>query len=377
MGKALNADMLYFLFDSVNMHRWNDHLCIIELTELDKQAHKAAIVWVLGKYEEDETDCELDWNMMIEHTLFSFIQRLVMTDLKPQVFHRVIAEKLNEVNRFVMKSFNKAVPDTDEDFKLRLESYLKSKKNSKEDDIINAAHYLATRWEFKTIRDANRSMYGIEQTSKEIDEQIMQYKELAGVRKLIDDEDNFNFVDLLGQLRFQQRWARTPRMPKTTVLGHSLMVANMIFLNDVDRKADPKQAYNNFYTALFHDLPEVLTKDVITPIKVNVDGLAKLLESYEKELIEQKVMPLIPEGWRRELESMVLEPFTDIENRTGVDIKACDLMAAYIEAHISICYGISSKALVDGERELKDKLEKMGKGIDAKNLVESFDKIVV
>ena len=41
-GKALNANMLYYLFDSTNMHRWNDHLRTLDLSEMDKQAHKTA-----------------------------------------------------------------------------------------------------------------------------------------------------------------------------------------------------------------------------------------------------------------------------------------------------------------------------------------------
>jgi putative hydrolase of HD superfamily len=47
---ALNAHILYLFFDSANMHRWNDHLRSVDLTEMDKQAHKAAISWILGKF---------------------------------------------------------------------------------------------------------------------------------------------------------------------------------------------------------------------------------------------------------------------------------------------------------------------------------------
>ncbi|MDR0309898.1 MAG: HD domain-containing protein [Candidatus Methanoplasma sp.] len=379
--KALNGDILYLMFDTANMHRWNDHLRTIDLTELDKQAHKAAIAWVLGKYEETEGGAKLDWSRIIEHSLFSFIQRSVMTDLKPQVFHRVVSEKSEEVNSYVLRCFDANVPDADPEFRSRLEGYLWSEKGSKEDDIIRAAHYLATRWEFKTIYDANRSMYGIENTKREIDEQISLHQDLIGVKKQKNGEDTFDFIDLIGQLRFQQRWARTPRIPRTAVLGHSLMVANMIFLNDFDRKADGRQIYNNYYTALFHDLPEVLTKDVITPIKVNVDGLAHILESYERELIQSKIMPLIPGSWHEELEFMVFEPFTDVDDarfgkRRGKDIKACDLMAAYIETKASMYYGISSRALEEGEKELRKKLLSNGTGIGAERILESLDRIL-
>ena len=94
---VLDADMLYLLFDSANMHRWNDHMRPVDLTELDKQAHKAAIAWVLGKFEESAGNT-VDWRAVIERTLFSFIQRSVLTDLKPQVFHRITAERSREVN---------------------------------------------------------------------------------------------------------------------------------------------------------------------------------------------------------------------------------------------------------------------------------------
>ena len=52
---ALNAHILYLLFDSANMHRWNDHLRPVDLTEMDKQAHKAAISWVLGKFDDESS----------------------------------------------------------------------------------------------------------------------------------------------------------------------------------------------------------------------------------------------------------------------------------------------------------------------------------
>lgn len=71
MSNVMNMDLIYKLFDAANMHRWNDHLRPIDLTEIDKQAHKAAIAWVLGKYEEQERGITLDWRRIIEGSLFS------------------------------------------------------------------------------------------------------------------------------------------------------------------------------------------------------------------------------------------------------------------------------------------------------------------
>lgn len=376
---ALNADILYLMFNSANMNRWNDHMRPVDLTELDKQAHKAAIAWVLGKFEESEGN-EVCWRRVIEHTLFSFIQRSVLTDLKPQVFHRVAAERPQQVNAFVVSEYDRLVPGSDPAFRDRLVAYLGSDKDTLEDRIIRAAHYLATRWEFRLIYDSNRSLYGIEATREEIDEQIQQHTDLAGVRAVMESGDAFNFIDLVGQLRFQQRWARTPRVPKTTVLGHSLMVADSMYLHDLDAGASDRRVYNDFYSGLFHDLPEVLTKDVISPIKENVSGLAAILEDYEKDLVESTIMPLLREEWRGEFRLMVYDPFSDIDvpgfgERSGSDLKGCDLLAAYMEAFVSRRYGITSNTLLEGERSIRDKLVARGSGIGAKEIMDDLDRM--
>ncbi len=115
---ALNADILYLFFNSANMNRWNDHMRPVDLTELDKQAHKAAIAWVLGRFEESAGN-SMDWRRIIEHTMFSFIQRSVLTDLKPQVFHRITTERRRQVSAFVLSEFDRLVPKTDPEFRAR------------------------------------------------------------------------------------------------------------------------------------------------------------------------------------------------------------------------------------------------------------------
>jgi putative hydrolases of HD superfamily len=82
----------------------------------------------------------------------------------------------------------------------------------------------------------------------------------------------YNFIDMVGQLRFQKRWAHSPRVPETSVLGHMLIVAILSYLISLERRACPQRASNNYFAGLFHDLPEVLTRDIISPIKRSVEG---------------------------------------------------------------------------------------------------------
>ena len=372
---ALNPHILSLFFESANMHRWNDHIRPVDLTELDKQAHKAAIAWLLGKSEE-RTGRKVDWRAVIEHTMFSFIQRSVLTDLKPQVFYRITSERAEQVNEFVLSEVCRLVPDFHPGLLERFRRYLGSDGGSLEDDIVRAAHYLATRWEFELIYESNRSLYGIDRTRREIAEQIGQYIHLRGVSEIMAAGGAFDFIDLVGQLRFQQRWARTPRIPRTTVLGHSLMVADAVYLADIDDCEDDRTVYNDFYTALFHDLPEVLTKDVISPIKTSIDGLEGILAEYEHDQMEATIMPLLSPEFRDEFRFMVFDPFSDEDGefgrRKGYQIKTCDMLAAYMEAMVSRRYGVTSHSLTEGERAVREKLLSR-KGFDVRGLVEGLD----
>ncbi len=381
--RNLNAAMLYYIFDSANMHRWNDHFRTVDLTELDKQAHKAIIEWVLAKCEES-AGTAIDWRKLIEHNLFAFIQRIAITDLKPPVYYKIMKDRKAEVNDYAFNEFRRLVPDMDPGFLQRFREYLDSENDSKEDDIVRAAHYLATRYEFDLIYDVNRNSYGIEGTKKEIEEQVERFMNigLVGMERLRDRNDPLTlFVNLVGQLRCQQRWARTPREPKTTVLGHCVFVANAVYLNDLDHGIEGVQIYNDFYSGLFHDLPEVLTKDVITPVKNSSDDLPELIGNIESDMFAEKVQPLIPADWLEELEVMSLRPFEEIEGlrRDWASIKACDHLAAWIEAYVSTQYGISSKILRDAKQTIGRKLITEGKGerIGVSKILEDFEKMEI
>jgi putative hydrolase of HD superfamily len=360
----MDIRLIYNFFDAANLRRWNDHLRPADLNELDKQAHKMVIAWVIAKYEGEE----INWKELIERAMFSFIRRTILTDLKPELFHRIVREKEREMNEFVLREFDKAIPDMDKRFRERFETYLNRGNVSREDRILEAAHYLATAWEFKLVYKANPTMFKIDQTKKKIDRQIWEYGDITGVKNLMFAKDTTDFIDLCGQLRFQRRWARVPRIPETTVLGHMLLVANMMFLHDLDMGTCDREIYRNYFTALFHDLPEVLTKDVITPIKTSIDGLDDLLSEYETEMISTEVLPLLPEEWHEEFLSLVGGPGEG-------EIKICDNMAAYMEAHVSLRYGISSVPLSRGRNELREKLLSSGTNIDTRTLIEELERM--
>jgi len=207
----ITRELIEMLFSAASMQRWNDHPKPVEFTELDKQAHKMIIAYVLAKLEEDAGG-RVDWQALIEGGIFEFIHRIRLTDLRPDVFHRLMAECGEPLNAWVFKNSRQDLESFDPQFFVRFKEYFsKDIDGSIEKRILHAAHYLATKWEFRIIYNIAPFLYGIDATKATLDKEIEKHRDLACVQKLLAEPKLAGFIDLCGQLRFQQRWAQSPR----------------------------------------------------------------------------------------------------------------------------------------------------------------------
>ena len=299
------ALLLKFL-DAAYMQRWNDKIRPVELIELDKQAHKMVVAWFLARVEEDR-GTPVSWTRLIEGGIFELFQRIVITDLKPQIFYKIKADtkKYRQMNEWVYGELRPLISPLGKAFCRRYQDHFLDPDDSVERRILTAAHFYATRWEFLIVERANPGGYEIDEIRADLDAKIAGFHDLEGMALLASERRFRNFIDLCGQLRFQSRWAHLHRIPKTSVLGHSLYVAILSYLFSLEIKACPRRCVNNYITGLFHDLPEVLTRDIISPVKRSVEGLSELIKGYEKERMDQEVYVLLPEKWHAEFENVL------------------------------------------------------------------------
>ena len=386
----LSAGLIEHFFTSASIQRWNDYPRMVELVELDKQAHKFIIAFFLANMEEDINHVHL-----IEAGIFEFLRRGIVTDIRPDVFRQALQKKEKEINRWVLaKLYDELIDIENGEFYKRFEMYLKdSNVYKKERFILKAASYLATRWEFAIVYQTSQFLNGIDQVKEAVEEEIEDYYELIGVRKIALNKKLAKVIDLSGRLRFQKRWAQTPRIPETSVLGHMLIVAILGYFYSTKIKACDKRVENNFYCALFHDLPEALTRDIISPVKYSVNGLDDIISEYEIKMIENEILPYIPshmvEHFRyllglygdnekdeflnkiNEKRIMVVDTLSTYNEDKynaidGVALKNCDRLSAFIEAVLSISHGVKSKELSQGKEFIKNVLKDKGKidGVD-------------
>lgn len=392
----INPKIIEYIFSSASIQRWNDYPRMVDLVELDKQAHKFIIAYFIAKLEDD-----INFTHLIEAGIFEFLRRVVVTDIRPDVFRKALQQKSKEINTWVVGKLKSSIEDIENgNFLQKFEEFLNDPNMyKKERFILKAASYLSTKWEFSIVYQTSQFLSDIEEVKKAVDAEIEDYYELIGVRKIALNKKLAKIVDLSGRLRFQKRWAQTPRIPETSVLGHMLTVALFSYFYSLEVKACDKRLQNNFFTALFHDLPEALTRDIISPVKYSVDELSEIIAEYEVAKIEDDILPNIPiniqeefsyilgisKGIKEEFANKVkidgnITEVDDInkynldkyEAIDGLALKQCDKLSAFVEASLSISHGIKSKELISGKKEILKGLKEIN-GVDFKQIALDID----
>ena len=310
LGKAL---ALRF-FEASWIQRWNDKIRPVDLTELDKHSHKMIIAYCLGKYEE-EAGKTVNWDGVIKGGVYELLRRIVISDIKSPVYRKIkenYKPQFMELSKWVYDQLEEelssvaggAIRDEFKEYLLN-EAYLDPLTYR----ILGAAHAYASYWEFQIIRQTSPFGYKIAEIQKTMKNDLEEYLDLEGMRKIMTSQKVSDFIDLCGQLRFQVRWGGLPRLPKTSVLGHMLMTAIFTWLLTREIPACDRRLYNNFFGGLFHDLPEAVTRDIISPVKNSVAGLPEAIGQIERELAQEEIYPLLEESWLPEFQYFTIDEF--------------------------------------------------------------------
>ena len=403
----MNKNLVLRIFEGFSIQRWNDLVRPFDLVEMDKAAEKMVLAYIIGKYEEKKGST-VDWYWMIYASLFDLLKKIALCDIKArvqQMLKREYPAEYMRLNEWVLNQYRQLIKDDSLFSKFTI--YIGQKAGSlsvpeelkKTMHIYNAAHKYSTIRELEMLSVVNEKER-LSNIDVELRADIQPYLDLEGLQKLITHQKEFDFVLKIEQLRFQTRWNQTPRVPQTSVLGHCFFVAIMTLL--LGRESNPqmctRRVVNNFFSALFHDLPESVTRDIISPVKQATDDLPNIVKKIEDEIVNKELVPLMDESFVDEVIYYTSDEFSDrimlegkIKKATwdelnekynepqfnpvdGKLVRICDHLSALMEADISIKHGITSSHLTGGREGLLNHYgeDQIISGINVKELFESL-----
>jgi len=368
-----SKEIVFKLFEAFSIQRWNDLVRPFDIVEMDKTAEKMFLSFIIGKYEE-KSGRTVNWLTIINNSFFELLRRIALCDMKSPV-QRIIRseypEEYQKLNRWVFDKYKEVI--TDPLFLEEFASYLFTPEDPANVSlrVLRAAHKYSAIRELDMIRMVNEPFRLVE-IDKCLQADIAGFMDLKGLQLLVTRQQPYYFITEIEKLRFQTRWNQTPRVPATTVLGHSYFVAALVLLMARALKRPAHRLSIDFFAALFHDLPEAVTRDIISPVKQATDRLPEVVKHIEDEIVAQELLPLMDECYRDDVLYFIQDEFenrirlhgetrrvTSEELNTryadsrfcGIDgklIRAADHIAAFVEADSSIRFGIRSEQLEEG-----------------------------
>ncbi|GAU07877.1 HD domain-containing protein [Desulfoplanes formicivorans] len=397
---GIRKSLLQLVFSGTSMRRWNDKMRPMELMEVDKQAHKMIMAWMLYMLNGSDLDRKdfIDLgDKIVLGGMYDYLYRLVITDIKPPVFYQIKANPAHyqQLTQWVLEQLKPRLQSLGDPFWKGMREYYAD--GASRDDlasrILDAAHLLASQWEFHLIKDLNPKDEEMDEIEANFIQGIEGFQDLIGVRELMQGNKASlgRFAQLCGQLRFQQRWSQTPRIPETAVLGHMFIVACYGYFFTLMVGGCKARRVNNFFAGLFHDVPELLTRDIISPVKSSVKRIGDLIKEYEFKELDSKIFRTLEQGGYFELSrrlkyflgvdvgsefasTICLEGDTrevewdqlqtiynndDCDPKDGFMLKICDDLAAFIEAYTATRNGITNDQLQQALWKIRKKYQQV------------------
>jgi len=406
----MEKDLALKIFEGFSIQRWNDLIRPFDLVEMVQAGEKMVLAYIIGKYEEHNGK-KIDWNWMIYASLFDLFQKIALCDIKSPVqkmLRKKFPDEYMRLNEWVLNQYKPLI--NDDSLFSQFTIYIGQKAGSFETPeelkntvrVYKAAHNFATMREMQMLAVVNEEER-LSNIKVQLESDLQKYLDLEGLQKLITHQKIYDFILKIEQLRFQTRWNQTPRVPATSVLGHCFYVAIMTLL--LGREACPgmckRRVINNYFSALFHDLPESVTRDIISPVKQATDDLPNIVKKIEDEIVNAELVPLMESFFVDEVIYYTSDEFSnrildksgnlktvsfeelnekynkdDFEPVDGKLVRICDHFSALMEADISIKHGITSDHLTSGREGTLNhyKKDEILSGI---NVYEFFNKIIL
>ena len=138
-----------------------------------------------------------------------------------------------------------------------------------------------------------------------------------------------DFFAYLSRMKYIVRWSLMRSTVQENVQEHSHMVAVLAHALGLVRRevfggeADPEHLAA---IALFHDMPEILTGDLPTPIKYHSRSIKSAYDEVEDVAVE-KLLDSLPEALRGAYRELLTAP----ERPEYTLVKAADKLSAYLK----------------------------------------------
>lgn len=319
-------------FSGLSIQRWNNFPRLRPISALDHLAFVAHIGIILILLFESEGIKTFQLGVFLKKVLFSGFFTFQYSDIQSDVKDKI---------RDMAPDMYKALEDNvyNDILSVEMPAYIVRdielvKASSEEDRLLAFCKIWASYYEAYNSSLVYTDMYA--KTMKHIIKkgEAPQFQEF--LRYINFDPHNQNDIEryllVIHRLASSFRWNRSTRHYPVSVLSHTYLIGFVTYLLANDAWYDEIRITDMILTAFFHDIPEAITGDIITPTKKSVPWLENVIEMIEQDMVYEQLLSYL-DGYvfTEMLSRKMLHPWWEPH---GDIVKKADMISAYYEARI-------------------------------------------
>ena len=317
----------------LSIKRWSNFPRIEDINPLDNTGYVIHIALFLA-FLEEKRGVKLDKEYIIKKVLFDLFKALVLSDINSGT-----RDYINSIDDKIMLKMEKKVEEYLFSFegwdfiKEDMKKVLNDKTKKVEDEIILASKKFA--WYNECLVNSRVFLFTYDVAMEQIQEYLEENKEkLYSLWELLKNDDYKKYLWHIRRLSHCMRWSGRKRNYEVSVMSHLVMVTFISYILGNLENIEGGEDYDIFrlmLRSLYHDIPEAITGDIITPTKKAVEWFEEVLEETEKQMMNDYFFVHVWEEYKEMITKYMLEPFAWKEGKLA---KKADIISAMYEAKV-------------------------------------------
>ena len=316
----------------LSIFRWNTFPRLRDISSLDHLTFVAHIALLLAFAREEEEWIHYDTSLLIRKILYSGFFNFIYSDISSDV-----KERLKWKNPTIYEALEEKI--TTEMLSWEIDDAMKSdigeiRVQTQEDDLIAFAKLWASYYEVYHNSLVYTDAYAkVMQNMRHRSENSLFAPFLTYIDfDPTDQNDLERYLLVIHRLASSYRWNRSVRKYPVSVLSHTYLITFFTYIVAREKWYDDATLSDMLLTALYHDIPEAITGDIITPTKKAVPWLEQAIEHIEASMVDEYLLSYLGDSRFRELiRRKMLSPWKEVH---GDLVKYADILSAYHEARI-------------------------------------------
>lgn len=316
----------------LTIKRWNNFPRIEDVTPLDNTGFVIHTALFLSHLEEKEWK-KIDKEFIIKKIIFELFNSLILADINSGTRNYI-----SKIDPEIMWKLEDKVSDFLYLFewwdfiKNDMKEILSDSSKVLENKIIKASKKFA--WLQEASINSKVFIYAYNVPLKQIEEFLeTERKDLISLNQLLDSEKYKNYLWHIRRLSHSMRWSWKQRNYQISVMSHLVITTFIAYIswsleNQNWNKVD---VFDLMLRTIYHDIPEFITWDIITPTKKAIPWFTDILEKVEEKMMDDYFFIYISNEYKEEVSKFMLNPFDWKQWKLA---KQSDIISALLESRI-------------------------------------------